>query len=339
MYLSRGRGMGGGAGGGGMFRTVGRMAARARVATGKTTNTTTPESLSSSSCVSPTAASGEKQSNQLLMSASTHGPGGSVPISANSGLPPNWPGFAASSCCDESDWVSVDGVEDEKPLVFPDDFVVGPVPSIDEVQNAVSALEQVVDYSKLVKDKYSCNEEKDIADPIPSPTDLMCQVSSLGSGSESDWMEPSMHLYGPNRVYDAFHLLQTDPCIKNMVISLSSDKAVWDAVLNNEVVQELRESYFTAEDKKLEILDENSDDSKKEVNFVQWIFDSTKAKVLELMGKITNIVNELFRPPPPEAETTTGSTAVAEDPFQEKLRTSFLLSVMVLLIVVVSRAS
>jgi hypothetical protein len=29
-----------------------------------------------------------------------------------------------------------------------------------------------------------------------------------------------------------------------MVISLSSDKAVWDAVMNNEVVRELRESYF-----------------------------------------------------------------------------------------------
>lgn len=28
-----------------------------------------------------------------------------------------------------------------------------------------------------------------------------------------------------------------------MVVSLSSDKAVWDAVLNNEVVRELRESY------------------------------------------------------------------------------------------------
>lgn len=27
-----------------------------------------------------------------------------------------------------------------------------------------------------------------------------------------------------------------------MVVSLSSDKAVWDAVLNNEVVQELRKS-------------------------------------------------------------------------------------------------
>lgn len=29
-----------------------------------------------------------------------------------------------------------------------------------------------------------------------------------------------------------------------MVISLSSDRAVWDAVMNNEVVRELRESFY-----------------------------------------------------------------------------------------------
>lgn len=33
-----------------------------------------------------------------------------------------------------------------------------------------------------------------------------------------------------------------------MVISLSSDKAVWDAVLRNEVVRELRESYYAGMD-------------------------------------------------------------------------------------------
>lgn len=29
-----------------------------------------------------------------------------------------------------------------------------------------------------------------------------------------------------------------------MVVSLSSDRAVWDAVMNNEVVRELRESFY-----------------------------------------------------------------------------------------------
>ncbi|KDO38100.1 hypothetical protein CISIN_1g035288mg [Citrus sinensis] len=33
------------------------------------------------------------------------------------------------------------------------------------------------------------------------------------------------------------------PLFQRMVISLSSDKAVWNAVLNNEAVQELKESF------------------------------------------------------------------------------------------------
>lgn len=32
--------------------------------------------------------------------------------------------------------------------------------------------------------------------------------------------------------------------VQRMVLSLSSDKTVWDAVMNNEVVRELRESYY-----------------------------------------------------------------------------------------------
>ncbi|GLT83983.1 hypothetical protein SLE2022_022430 [Rubroshorea leprosula] len=330
-----GNGMGGGgAGGGGMFRTVGRVATRARVATGKTT--TNPESVSSSSCVSPTAASGDaaqKQSNQLFISASSHSFGGNVPRSSNPGVPSSWPAFVASptsSCCDEFDWDAMDGVEDEMPLGFND--AIGPVPSPDEVQTAVSALQQVVDYPKLVRDKYSYNAGKDVVDPTPSPTGLLHRVSSVGS--DIDWMEPSVHLYtsrvlhpyGSNRVYDAFHLLQTDPCIQKMVISLSSDKAVWDAVLNNEAVRELRKSYYAAED---------SDDPNRAVNIVKSIFDNTKAKVMEVMEKITKIVNELFRPHPPEHEKAVAGTT---DSFDNKLRTSFLLSVVVLLIVVVSRA-
>jgi len=31
--------------------------------------------------------------------------------------------------------------------------------------------------------------------------------------------------------------------VQRMVISLSSDKAVWDAILNNEAVREIREKY------------------------------------------------------------------------------------------------
>ncbi|MBA0685554.1 hypothetical protein Goari_013208, partial [Gossypium aridum] len=253
------------------------------------------------------------------------------------------------------------------------DFVLGPVPSIAEVQNAISALQRVSGVSScppLTRDRFFHNAGREIAYPSPS-SGSMHRVHSVGS--ELDWMEPSMQLYNTrafqpyvsNSVYDAFHLLQTDPAIQvyffatlgyknsmdflsgrcstatlctKMVLSLSSDEAVWNAVLNNEVVRELRETYYAAEDSSPMSFDESSvedsDQSDKTTNIVKWIFYNTKEKVLDLFEKLTKLVNELFKLPVDNDTRTPGTP----DPFDQRLRTSFLLSVLVLLIVVASRA-
>ncbi|RRT56824.1 hypothetical protein B296_00020783 [Ensete ventricosum] len=72
-----------------------------------------------------------------------------------------------------------------------------------------------------------------------------------------------MHLFSSNssqskqceKVYDAFNLLKISPSIQShcqcilglllqrMVVSLSSDKAIWDAVMKNEAVQELNKCF------------------------------------------------------------------------------------------------
>lgn len=92
---------------------------------------------------------------------------------------------------------------------------------------------------------------------------------------------------------------------------------------------------YAAESNELRSSDESSDDSNPAINIIRWIFDNTKAKVMEVMEKITNIVNELFKSPD-DGKTAMGGAA---DPFEEKLRTSFLLTVVVLLVVAVTRAS
>ncbi|KAK6250426.1 hypothetical protein QQP08_010906 [Theobroma cacao] len=364
MMFGGGKGMGGGAGGANMLRPVGRAVVRAGVTTGNPTTFQEPLSSASSNSTttppSPTSASqrhNNSNSNTYLSISSGSSAFGScntgVPISANSGLPSNWPPFAAApasaaaSCCDEFEWVSVDGSEGERPHGVLDDFVLGPVPSVGEVQNVVSALQRVFDASsspQLIRDKFSYNAGKEIAYQIPSPTGSMHRVHS--AGSELEWKEPSLHLYntgalqpyGTNRVYDAFHLLQTEPLVQKMVFSLSSDKAVWDAVLNNEVVKELRDSYYAAEDSNPlssdESSDENSNESNKATNIVKWIFENTKAKVMDVYEKMIKLVNELFK-----LRTDDKTTAGTPDPFEERLRTSFLLSVLVLLIVVVTRAN
>ncbi|KAF5743607.1 hypothetical protein HS088_TW08G00192 [Tripterygium wilfordii] len=342
-----GRGMGGGAGGSSVLRVVGRAVARAGVSAGSTFQ----EPLSSSGATSTAAAASRptnkpNSSNNLTISSSgsSHFSPFSVPLSASSGVPTCWHSFGAGSCscCDEFEWVSVDGSEDERAFGFVDDFVLGPVPSADEVQYAVSALQQVCDvapYSQHVRDKYAYNSDRDGTNRIPSFTDSEGRVSSVGS--DLDWVEPSPHYYnsrvlqyqGRDRVYDAFHLLQTDPFVQRMVISLSSDKAVWDAVMNNDVVRQLKESYYSDENITQKSSDEPSDDSNPAVNILRWVFDNTKAKVMEVIDNIMKLTNEFFKPAN-EGNAATGDT----DPFQDKLKTSFLLSIVVLLIVVVSRA-
>ncbi|KAF7147482.1 hypothetical protein RHSIM_Rhsim03G0165400 [Rhododendron simsii] len=322
--------MRGAVGGGrrGMFGSVQR-AVKTDVVGGATDNY---DNASTTSTTSSTTPKPTCKINRLSLSSSY-----SPPIS------PTWhPSCSSPTYRDEFEWVSVDGAEDEtlSSYGFNDDFVFRPVPSKDEVQNAVLSIQQVLDptsFAKFIKGRLPNNSDNDVAEEIASPR--MNRVSSVGQ--ELDWIEPSFHLCNPrmlqyrgyDRVYNAFHLLLTDPSMQRMVMSLSSDKAVWDAVLNNEVVRELRESLIKAEGSVPKHQSDRSDGSNAASDILNWIFNNTKAEVLKLMEKITKLVNGLFQPR--EDETTGGAT----EPIGGKLQTSLMLTIVVLLIVVVTRTS
>ncbi|XP_058205744.1 uncharacterized protein LOC131319499 isoform X3 [Rhododendron vialii] len=322
------RGAVGGGGRRGMFGTVQR-AVKTGVVGGATDDY---DNASTTSTTSSTTPKPTCVINRLSLSSS-YGP----PIS------PTWhPSCSSPTCWDEFEWVYVDGAEDEtsSSYGFNDDFVFRPVPSKDEVQNAVLSIQQVLDptsFSKFIKGRLPYNSDNDVAEEIASPR--MNRVSSVGQ--ELDWIEPSFHLCNPrmlqyrgcDRVYNAFHLLHTDPSIQMMVMSLSSDKAVWDAVLNNEVVRELRESLIKGFDSVPENQSDRSDVFNAAADILNWIFNNTKAEVLKLMEKITKLVNGLFQSR--EDETTGGAT----EPIEGKLQTSLMLTIVVLLIVVVTRTS
>ncbi|CAM8900584.1 unnamed protein product [Rhodiola kirilowii] len=116
-----------------------------------------------------------------------------------------------------------------------------------------------------------------------------------------------------------------------MVISLSSDPAVvWNAVLNNEVVQELRQSISPGDNNSIASLETDSEDSEAAASILKWILDNTKAKVMEIIEMINKLVNDMFQP-------LEGHDKPSTDPFEEKLRYSLMLTVVVLLIVAVAR--
>ncbi|KAK1306644.1 hypothetical protein QJS10_CPA10g00922 [Acorus calamus] len=165
------------------------------------------------------------------------------------------------------------------------------------------------------------------------PVSFSQAVEASSSESDMEWIEPPMHLYnlktpetqGLNKVVDAFRLLQTNPSIQRMVVSLSSDKAVWDAVMKNEVVQQFRESFYAVNNEPAQESDEDPDITTK---ILRWIIDNTKAKVTEFVDKITKLVNGLLRH---------SETEKHEDQFEDIVRSSLMLSVVVLIIVVVTR--
>ncbi|XP_071707507.1 uncharacterized protein [Rutidosis leptorrhynchoides] len=237
----------------------------------------------------------------------TSGGCGSTTTSTNSptSRPTYKPSSSNSNTTNNNNFKSISISSNNHPNEY-DDFVFSTVPSIDEVHHAVSSLQQVHD-----------------------------------SGWDLDWIEPSTSLMqssGSQSVYDAFRLLQTEPSVKKMVISLASDKSVWEAIMNNEAVRELRDSVDEGRSEKVE----SSEDLI--ISYViRWIMINMKTKVMEVFENITETVNRLLFQSSSEykknAKGDGATNEVAAGPFEKKLRSSFLLTVMTILIIVVSRAS
>ncbi|KAF3440059.1 hypothetical protein FNV43_RR18337 [Rhamnella rubrinervis] len=180
----------------------------------------------------------------------------------------------------------------------------------------------------------------EVEDAISSLHNFMYGISS--SGSELKWLMQMLdcHVprellsYGQRSVNDAFQLLQTDHLVKKMVVSLSSDKALWDAIMKNELVRKLRESLCADETGGPQTSNEEPDLG---AQIWRWIWDITKVKVLELFEKFQSLMREILQPP--ENERGNQPAADNKDQLEDKVRSSFLLSVVILLIVVVARVN
>ncbi|GFS30469.1 hypothetical protein Acr_00g0012100 [Actinidia rufa] len=94
-----------------------------------------------------------------------------------------------------------------------------PIPHSTAEHRALRAFDQA-SFSQFMKGRLAHSLDKDVADEIASPTAALKRVSSVGK--KLDWIEPSLHLCNPgslqrrgyDRVYDAFHLLHTEPSIQ-----------------------------------------------------------------------------------------------------------------------------
>ncbi|XP_049356309.1 uncharacterized protein LOC125820915 isoform X2 [Solanum verrucosum] len=182
---------------------------------------------------------------------------------------------------------------------------------------------------------------------VPCSWEVEKAMSDLQSGyyapkEEMNWVEPMLNPYqstlvkspGNERFYDALFMLQNEPSIQRLVCSIACDRAVWEAMMSNKAVQNLQGSVISA------AKEEESQSSTGESDIgsliVKWIMGITTSRIAELLQSfgslLSEIIHDIFEPDSKEKPTSELSHLL-----EEKIRSSFLLSVILLLIVVVTR--
>uniref|UniRef100_A0ACD5YSS9 Uncharacterized protein n=1 Tax=Avena sativa TaxID=4498 RepID=A0ACD5YSS9_AVESA len=298
--------------------------------------------------------------SRAVRSSSVLGGGGasttpSSPVSASSGGRPRTrgadsgmllratspppPSAVAAAACWESRTLRRDGEDDWEEVVagvegpasdaageadVDDDYrvVFWSPPTGDEVRAAFSSIQEVFENSFGVD---SDETEKQIA--LLSTSGYSSSSNSSGS---DDWVEPAAYVLNSTAlltrehrtVLDAFRLLQRDPNVQKMVMSLSSDRTVWDAVMNNEAVQEFRRSFQDGKD------NDRKGCSSGPAGVLKWILGNTRAKIIEFFDNIMKIVSMLFLPQSDEDKP---------DLYSDAVKVSFMLSVFVFIVVAVAR--
>ncbi|KAI6702735.1 hypothetical protein NL676_011871 [Syzygium grande] len=175
--------------------------------------------------------------------------------------------------------------------------------------------------------------ELEIEKAIRALLDLWQSASS--SGSDQNWMQlfgcrdPSASVLlssGWGRVRHALHLLQTEPAIKRLVISVVSDKAFWSAIMNNQSVQQFQQLLLSDKTESPQICEEVNWGT----NDLWWLLDILKDKIMDLVEKFKLLLIETLQPSQPHKKEATAE-------LEEKVRSSLLLSVLIILIVVLAR--
>ncbi|XP_075521108.1 uncharacterized protein LOC142554310 [Primulina tabacum] len=189
------------------------------------------------------------------------------------------------------------------------DCVFGPVPSRDEVRRAISDLQ------RFVKAHSASKSELDGVQQLLYRFDQTNMLQSPGYA----------------KFHDAFSTMQTEPAFQNTVASISSDKAVWEAIQSNKAVQDLQGSIFAAKKERLLTCSEEEPDIMALI--IRWILKFTRSKLLELAESFGLLVSEMIQSSPKDKPTSE-----LDHLLEEKVRSSLLLSVIIMLIVVISRS-
>lgn len=146
-----------------------------------------------------------------------------------------------------------------------------------------------------------------------------------------------------SQVYEAFQLLQNDTNVKGAVISIVSDPDVWEAMMKNEKVKELKRIFENSQGVERKEIEPSSAKDLSDLNH-DWVntvsdilhsmFAESKQLVLGVKENIQRIISSIFA-----LTNNKGCAGVDDDPLEKKLKSCMMLAVIVLALVLVKRVN
>lgn len=242
-----------------------------------------------------------------------------------------------------------------------DYLVFGTLPTQGEVEEATSDLQHALQIGLFTNRSSnplesslaragSSGKEKDGAvsrDPKVDGEDAGYHVVDAVA---DDWLEPSVALAssskgkevagsgGKSAMLEAFHQFQHNPQIQQMVVSLATDKGVWDAVLANDQIKEFRKKLREAPE-----MIENSSDStieevskclKEDYNIFSHVYWNTKKAFAHFMATLQELIRGILVTAEEKFQPTE-----TDDFFDRTVRATMMLSVLVMSLVVFKRSA
>ncbi|CAL9195207.1 unnamed protein product [Musa hybrid cultivar] len=214
-------------------------------------------------------------------------------------------------------------------------------PSEEETEAALSILKQVFVLGTFV---HTSEIGPSLDKKAVNNVSISSEMTSKLAEKESDRHALQLHVekatqlsslkefysQGQQKILNLFNLLQTNPDLQRIVVSLSTDKAIWEAIMKNAAVEDLKESFFSGCKVEVGSIQYDLLNGVGDIAtiIVRWILDNIKTKVMGLIDKITHLVVELFH-----CVETERSMHILDD----VLRSLFMLSLMATIVVVIKR--
>jgi len=139
---------------------------------------------------------------------------------------------------------------------------------------------------------------------------------------------------------EAFYQFQHNPQVQGMVVSLATDKAIWDAVLSNEKIKEFRRNFSApnSEDSFGGGMNKNVKSSQNHTNVFSQFFWKSKKAFTKFVTSFQDFVTSLFETVEKKSPVNRASDEKTNF-FERTVKASFMFAVMVLAVVIFKRSA